>query len=136
MDNLVIKNKQLYDRLTIKRVKGFFLYFKTNVNFVLKNLAMTNPNSELIVELKDKINRLVQQYQSLKSEVQMLENEKDKLTSQLENASREYNNLEQRFNNLKITKDLVTGSSEAGETKKRIGQIVREIDKCIALLNR
>ena len=97
---------------------------------------MTNPNSELIVELKDKINRLVQQYQSLKSEVQMLENEKDKLTSQLEVASNEYHNLEQRFNNLKLTKDLVAGSTEAGDTKKRISQIVREIDKCIALLNR
>ncbi|MBS2212246.1 hypothetical protein KEM09_12580 [Carboxylicivirga mesophila] len=97
---------------------------------------MTNPNSELIVELKDKINRLIQQYQSLKSEVQLLEGEKGRLTEQLEDASREYHNLEQRFNNLKITKDLVVGSSEAGETKKRIGQIVREIDKCIALLNR
>lgn len=97
---------------------------------------MTDPNNELIVELKDKINRLVQQYQGLKSEVQLLENEKDKLTSQLEEASNEYKNLEQRFNNLKLTKDLVAGSSEAGDTKKRIGQIVREIDKCIALLNR
>jgi len=97
---------------------------------------MTDPNNELIVELKDKINRLVQQYQGLKSEVQLLENEKDKLTSQLEEASNEYKNLEQRFNNLKLTKDLVAGSTEAGDTKKRIGQIVREIDKCIALLNR
>ncbi|WP_430810964.1 MULTISPECIES: hypothetical protein [unclassified Carboxylicivirga] len=97
---------------------------------------MTDPNSELIVELKDKINKLIQRYQSLKSEVQLLEGEKSRLTNQLEDAAREYHNLEQRFNNLKITKDLVIGSSEAGDTKKRIGQIVREIDKCIALLNR
>ncbi len=97
---------------------------------------MTDPNNELIVELKSKINRLIEQHQSLKSEVQLLEDEKGRLINQLEEASAEYHNLEQRFNNLRITKDLVVGSSEAGETKKRIGQIVREIDKCIALLNR
>ncbi|WP_430817286.1 hypothetical protein [Carboxylicivirga sp. RSCT41] len=97
---------------------------------------MTDPNSELIVELKEKINRLVQQYQSLKSEVQLLEDEKSRLISQLESASKEYNNLEQRFNNLKLSKELVAGSTEASDTKKRISQIVREIDKCIALLNR
>lgn len=113
-----------------------FLYFKTNVNFVLKNLAMIDPNSELIVELKDKINRLVQQYQSLKAEVQLLEDEKVRLTSQLEDTNNAYGNLEQRFNNLKLTKELVLGGEEASDTKKRINQIVREIDKCIALLNR
>jgi len=113
-----------------------FLYYKTNVNFVLKNLAMTDPNSELIVELKDKINRLVQQYQSIKAEVQLLEEEKVRLTSQLEDANNAYGNLEQRFNNLKLTKELVLGGAEASDSKKRINQIVREIDKCIALLNR
>ncbi|TRX62244.1 hypothetical protein [Carboxylicivirga sp. M1479] len=97
---------------------------------------MTNPNSELIVDLKTKINRLVQMYQSLKSEVQLLEDERNRLTVQLEEAAREYSNLDERFNNLKLTKELVSSSDEAGDTKKRIGQIVREIDKCIALLNR
>jgi len=97
---------------------------------------MTDPNSELIIELKDKINRLVQQYQSLKAEVSLLEDEKVRLTNQLEDAHTEYAQLEQRFNNLKLTKDLVAGGEESSETKKRINQIVREIDKCIALLNR
>lgn len=97
---------------------------------------MTDPNNDLVVELKTKINRLVQQYQSLKSEVQLLEDEKMRLTSQLEDANNEFGNLEQRFNNLKLTKELVSGGNDSGDTKKRINQIVREIDKCIALLNR
>ncbi len=113
-----------------------FLYFKTNVNFVLKNLAMTDPNNELIVELKSKINKLIQQHKSLKSEVQLLEDEKERLSGELERVNSDYANLEQRFNNLKLTKELVSGNTETGDTKKRINQIVREIDKCIALLNR
>lgn len=101
-----------------------------------KNLVMTDPNSDLIIELKDKINKLIAQYKGLQAEVKMLEEEKGRLADQLEVVNSDYSNLEQRFNNLKLTKDLVSGSTEAGDTKKRINQIVREIDKCIALLNR
>ncbi|MBS2097464.1 hypothetical protein [Carboxylicivirga linearis] len=97
---------------------------------------MTDPNSELIVDLKNKINKLVARYKGLEAEVKLLEEEKGRLTEQLELVNKDYTNLEQRFNNLKLTKDLVTGTSEATDTKKRINQIVREIDKCIALLNR
>jgi len=97
---------------------------------------MTDPNSELIVELKDKINKLVGRYKGLEAEVKLLEEEKGRLAEQLELVNKDYTNLEQRFNNLKLTKELVSGSTEAGDTKKRINQIVREIDKCIALLNR
>ncbi|MCU4164590.1 hypothetical protein [Carboxylicivirga caseinilyticus] len=97
---------------------------------------MTDPNSELIVELKDKINKLIARYKGLEAEVRLLEEEKTQLTEQLELVNKDYTNLEQRFNNLKLTKDLVSGTTEAGDTKKRINQIVREIDKCIALLNR
>jgi len=97
---------------------------------------MTDPNSELIVDLKNKINKLVARYKGLEAEVKLLEEEKGRLIEQLELVNKDYTNLEQRFNNLKLTKDLVTGTSEASDTKKRINQIVREIDKCIALLNR
>lgn len=97
---------------------------------------MTDPNSELIVDLKNKINKLVARYKGLEADVKLLEEEKGRLTEQLELVNKDYTNLEQRFNNLKLTKDLVTGTSEATDTKKRINQIVREIDKCIALLNR
>lgn len=97
---------------------------------------MTVPNSELIVELKDKINKLVARYKGLEAEVKLLEEEKGRLAEQLELVNNDYVNLEQRFNNLKLTNDLVSGATEGGDTKKRINQIVREIDKCIALLNR
>ena len=131
-----ISDTNLFEIITMKRVKGFFLFFKTNVNFVMKNLAMTDPNNILIVELRGKISRLVEHYKAMKAEVKLLEEEKERLAGQLEETSRAYGDLEERFNNLKLTKDLVLGSSESGDTKKRINQIVREIDKCIALLNR
>ncbi len=97
---------------------------------------MTDPNTELLVELKKKINLLIEQHQGLKHEVLLLEKEKQQLTDQLEKSAKEYSELEKHFNNLKLTKELVSGSEEASGTKKRIDQIVREIDNCIALLNR
>jgi FtsZ-binding cell division protein ZapB len=119
-----------------KRVSGFFLFYQTNVNFVLKNLAMSDPNPEIIVELQRKVERLIDKHQGLKAEVRRLSDEKDRLLSELDASARNYEALETKYNNLKLTKDLMSSPEQSGDTKKRINQIVREIDKCIALLNR
>ena len=57
----------------------------------------------------------------------------DKLT-ELENKLKE---TEKSFENLKMAKVLSTVSDhDINDTKLQVNRIVREIDKCIALLNR
>lgn len=45
------------------------------------------------------------------------------------------NELEERLENITISQTLAT-RHEVAEAKKRIGDLVREIDKCIGLLNK
>ncbi len=97
---------------------------------------MVNPNIDLVVKLEEKIDRLVERYHTEKEENKILRGQITQLTRQLEEASSSYSQLEERFNNLKISKSLEASSEDVHETKVRINQIVREIDKCIALLNR
>ncbi|TAJ12436.1 cell division protein ZapB [Marinilabiliaceae bacterium JC017] len=120
----------------MKRDKGFFLFYQTNVNFVRKIEIMIDPNVDLVVKLQEKVDQLIDRYNGLKAEVEMVQGENERLTEQLDKSARAYEELEGRYNNLKLSIGLVTGEYETGETKKRINQIVREIDKCIALLNR
>ncbi len=97
---------------------------------------MVNPNIDFVVKLEEKIDLLVERYQTEKEENRMLRGQITQLTHQFEEISSSYAMLEERFNNSKISRSLEASSEDIHETKVRINQIVREIDKCIALLNR
>lgn len=98
---------------------------------------MVDPDTEMVVELGKRIDRLAELYRNARRENEMLRNEVSQLTRQLKEAVDSKAELEEQFNNVKMGKVLEGSSSEdVQQTKNRINQIVREIDKCIALLNR
>ncbi len=96
---------------------------------------MISPNIEIVVQLEEKINLLVEKYESLRGENELLRSQISQLTEQLDNSSNEYSILQDEFEKLKVAKIIESTSDDVKETKLRINQIVREIDKCIALLN-
>ena len=97
---------------------------------------MVNPNIDLAVELGKRIDRLTGLYKSTRQENRMLQNEVTQLTSQLKEVVDSKTALEERYGQLKMARVLETSPADIQQTKKRINQLVREIDKCIALLNR
>lgn len=97
---------------------------------------MANPNINIIVQLEEKIELLIEKYRAEKEDNKMLRDRIDQLTEELNSSSALYSNLEDDFENLKVAKTLEASTDDVKETKLRINQIVREIDKCIALLNR
>ncbi len=97
---------------------------------------MTNENIEIVNNLQHKIMRLVERYERVKSDNEMLKAQNDQLTTQLEGSARDIADLKEKYNTLKFSKTIETSSGDVHFAKIRINQIVREIDKCIALLNR
>jgi predicted nucleic acid-binding Zn-ribbon protein len=97
---------------------------------------MADYNVELVSRLALNVDRLTDLYNGLKQEVTLLRDEKAALEHQLTEAGRSFAELEEKFRIYKMSRDFVGDGNELVETKKRINQIVREIDKCIALLNR
>ena len=49
---------------------------------------------------------------------------------------KEIDNISTKFNTLKIARTVSGADNDVHETKLRVNRIVREIDKCIALLNK
>ena len=97
---------------------------------------MVNPNLELVAELGNRIDRLAELYQGVKRENELLRNEVEQLTGQLKEAVASKVELEKQLELAKMGKVIEERSEDIQLTKNRINQIVREIDKCIALLNR
>lgn len=74
-------------------------------------------------------------YHELKQEnakLRQLLVEKDNEAKQLENSR---NELEAMYTNLKMARTISIHDKDISDTKQRLSRLVREIDKCIALLN-
>jgi predicted nucleic acid-binding Zn-ribbon protein len=97
---------------------------------------MVDPNTEMVVELGKRIDRLAELYRNARRENEMLRNEVTQLTNQLREAVDAKAKVEEQLDHVKMGKVLESTPDDVQQTKNRINQIVREIDKCIALLNR
>ena len=95
---------------------------------------MAAKHDAVINELNFKIDKLIKLYISSLEQNKSLESKIQDLQSELENLQRENKDLNNKLKTTRVAKANLelNGSYEA---KMRINQLVREIDKCIALLN-
>jgi len=89
------------------------------------------------------IDDLKQKFQLLRERLLVQDSSNLKLSSinkeledKLRKQGEELNELKQQNNTLKLAKAFTAESEESQDAKLQINKIVREIDKCIALLNR
>jgi len=88
-----------------------------------------------IGNLKKKIELIISKYEQVVSENQNLRSELSDCRSVLDNSINNIKELEEKVNRLQIAEAFKSSSQDVREAKQRIGRIVKEIDKCIALLN-
>lgn len=88
----------------------------------------------LISTFKARITQLLYQYDELEkanSENASLLAEKD---AEIERLKEELATVKKEYTNLKLAKMIKIGDDELHNAKQRISKLVREVDKCIALL--
>ena len=126
---LVIKNKLFKDYLKKMGVKSSDFEFK-NIKFVL---IMSINNTLSSIELK--VNKLVESYTELKKKNSELDFEKTQLFEKLNAKEIEISSLQEKIKLINISKTVDVSSDDIKNTRMKINSYVREIDKCIALLN-
>ena len=96
---------------------------------------MINENQELISSFEAKLRHLLFLYDKVKEEnikLQSLLAEEQRKNLELENK---YRCLEGNYSHLKSALVINTNRKDIKETRERLSKLVREVDKCIALLN-
>ena len=90
---------------------------------------------QLISSIELKIRNLIERQKTIKEENNYLKQQKEKITKTLEVQKSIITDLENKYRVLKVSKalEINTGSQDV---KKKITELVREIDKCISLLNK
>lgn len=91
---------------------------------------------ELLNRLKDKHLRLISLYEKAKDEHVKWVNEKQALTDKISEQREALKELEEKNKKLQLAGAFKVSSADTNDAKLKIGRIVKEIDKCIALLNR
>jgi predicted nuclease with TOPRIM domain len=98
---------------------------------------MDSKVEEIITSLRQKIKSIISLYEEQKSITKSLRVKNLELTEKITELENKYNELDKKYENLRIAKVLSSVPGEdVHETKLQVNRIVREIDKCIALLNR
>ena len=87
-------------------------------------------------ELKKSVYQLMNKYAVLDAEKKELEEQNSILKKEIEEQQSEIEDLKNKYKVLKMAKSLEGSSNENKEVKLKINEMVREIDKCIALLNK
>lgn len=90
---------------------------------------------EILYQLREKFKRLITYCDALKAENNSLKAENTGLKSQLEKCNDENNQIASRYQMLSAARALAGTAANSEDAKNKITGIVREIDKCIALLN-
>lgn len=97
---------------------------------------MTGDQEELIRELKNQVHLLMAKYSTLKKEYNQLVLDNRSLLNQTSEHEVEIETLERQYSTAKVATGVLAKGNNVNEARTEINRIVREIDNCIALLNR
>ncbi len=96
---------------------------------------MSVEQTEIIEGIRQKIQSVKTRLQEQKDENDQLRKEYEALEQQVQQKQTVIDELEQKNQKLSLVKGIVA-EGENKDARIQINRIVREIDKCIALLNR
>jgi uncharacterized coiled-coil DUF342 family protein len=90
--------------------------------------------SALVANLRRKAEKLVEKHQVVMEQNKQLSNEVLELKEELNKRNQQLSEMENKIKVLKISKSVDSESTK--DVKLKINEMVREIDKCIAQINK
>jgi chromosome segregation ATPase len=97
---------------------------------------MSDQDYEELTLLNKKLEELFERYNNLRTKNVELKNENESIKHSLQERNNKIKELETKYERIKISGALMGESENAIEAKNKINELVREIDRCVALLNR
>ena len=89
-----------------------------------------------IERIHNKLESLLANYQQLKEELKTSNQKVDVLSKQLDEHNQTIQQLNEKNKVLKLSSSIQGEQGDNKAAKQKINELVREIDKCIALLNK
>lgn len=97
---------------------------------------MTEPGFDELMILNRKLDELLVSYNNIRSEYRELKKMVKILEGKLQAREERIKELEIKYERARLSGALVGEGENVFEAKRKITELVREIDRCVALLNR
>lgn len=97
---------------------------------------MEGDQDNLVLNLYNRVRQLMEKYNALKEQFNLLNSENEKLKRRISEKETSIETIEQQYKSARIASGVVVQDDDREEARMQINRIVREIDDCIALLNR
>ena len=91
--------------------------------------------NKIISNIEIKLNNLLSSHNKLKEINESLNAQKANLISEIETKNKEIDTLKDKIKIMSISKYVDASKGDIRQTKLKINEYIREIDKCIAQLN-
>ncbi len=95
---------------------------------------MTDDKKNMVVELDVRIRQLLLLCDSLKNENMKLRSTAKEHKEQITQLSEELEQMKTKFDSLKMARTITAASVDVESAKEKLSQMVREVNKCIHLL--
>lgn len=93
-------------------------------------------NKSIIESVEKRVARLIEQHDHLKRQAAELQAQNDKLVAQNRELTNKLAEAERRVATLELSEGLAGSTADKRQAKARVNRLMREIDRCIALLNK
>ena len=90
---------------------------------------------DIVNNIEAKLVKFIAKHELIRKEKLLLQQENDASVAALESKEKEILSLQEKIKLMNISKSGDASKQEVKETRLKINEYVREIDKCIALLN-
>jgi predicted nucleic acid-binding Zn-ribbon protein len=88
----------------------------------------------MIEKLRQRIQQLISAYETERQERKRLESELEKSSMQNKAYREQILELERTIDNLKLADAFKSGNADNTEARKKIDKLIKEIDRCITLM--
>lgn len=96
---------------------------------------MTDEGKQLLSTFETRLRHLIYLHEQQQRENAELKRQMEEMEEARRKLQADYDELSQRYTDLKTATAISLDGSDVKETKQRLSKLVREVDKCIALLN-
>ncbi|MCL1616682.1 hypothetical protein M3090_09780 [Bacteroides sp. ET71] len=96
---------------------------------------MTDEGKQLLNTFETRLRHLIYLHEQQRRENAELKRQIAEQEETRRKMQADYDELNRRYNDLKTATAISLDGSDVKETKQRLTKLVREVDKCIALLN-
>ena len=96
---------------------------------------MTEQEEQALHLFETRVRQLILSYQKLAQDNQRLQQELVEKQQALDEALAQNQQINMDYNNLKLARMMTVNGEDLQSAKNRLSRLIREVDKCIALLN-